>query len=270
MRPSCDPATDQLAGPVLDALDALDAPVGVFLRDDDAGWDDERLFALLAVTADQGVPIDLAVIPAAIGDGLARILCDRHDAGGALLGLHQHGHAHLNHESSGRSCEFGPGRAPDRQRDDLAAGRRRLAELFGDRLLPVFTPPWNRCAAGTPALLAALGFRALSRDRRATPQVDLPELPIDVDWSRHHRENGLPGIAAALVDAIAARSRDAQPLGLMLHHAVMDDDERAALGGALRRWTAHPNWQAYGMALLLKPNPSARPKAPPAAPTFPT
>ena len=51
--------------PVIALLDALARRRStLFLRDDDAGWDDARLLALLDTMARAGVPIDLAVDPA--------------------------------------------------------------------------------------------------------------------------------------------------------------------------------------------------------------
>ena len=41
------------------ALDAAPSPVDFFLPDDDAGWADAHLFALLDCTEQAGVPIDL-------------------------------------------------------------------------------------------------------------------------------------------------------------------------------------------------------------------
>ena len=76
------------------------------------------------------------------------------------VGLHQHGLAHVNHEREGRKCEFGPSRDAAAQRRDIADGRERLAALLGDRVDPIFTPPWNRCTADTGAVLAELGFAA--------------------------------------------------------------------------------------------------------------
>ena len=55
---------------VLAALDAVASPVDFFLRDDDAGWNDARLIALLGVVASAGVAIDLAAIPLAVDDAL--------------------------------------------------------------------------------------------------------------------------------------------------------------------------------------------------------
>ena len=65
---------------LIPAVDALPAPVRLFVRDDDAGWEDARLLALLDVMQHAGVPIDLAAIPTAVGEPLAAELGRRIDA----------------------------------------------------------------------------------------------------------------------------------------------------------------------------------------------
>jgi peptidoglycan/xylan/chitin deacetylase (PgdA/CDA1 family) len=198
--------------PVEEALDAAREPVRVFFRDDDAGWDDTRLLALLDVFAAHDLPVDLAVIPAELHPALARELLARPG-----VGLHQHGLAHANHEREGRKCEFGPSRGLEAQRRDIEAGRARLADLLGDRVDPIFTPPWNRCTPDTGTALAELGFRVLSRESRAEPLgvPGLVELPIHIDWVR------LP--PPELGSKIAGAIQSGGPLGLMFHHAVMED-----------------------------------------------
>ena len=240
--------------PVTQALDTLEAPLALFLRDDDAGWDDARLFALLDTTARASVPIDLAAIPLAVTAALAAALNARIDAAPGLIGVHQHGCAHTNHEGEGRKCEFGPARDATAQRHDLQRGRALLRHHFGARLQPFFTPPWNRCAPHTPTLLAELGYTLLSRERGALTQqaqAALPELAVDVDWSKHHRAGGVPAVAAALVQAIQARRQHGQPLGLMLHHAVMSPAEFDDLAAALAAWAHHPNARRQSMSACI-------------------
>jgi hypothetical protein len=251
---------------LIPALDALPAPVRVFVRDDDAGWEDDRLLALLDVTWRADVPIDLAAIPTAVGAPLARELCRRIDAAPRLVAVHQHGLRHVNHQDSGRKCEFGSGRSALAQSDDLALGNALLAGLLGPRVQPWFTPPWNRCDTVTPRLLARLGFAALSRDRGAAPAQDaLPELPVDVDWSRHWREDGAAGVAGALVQALRARAADGAALGLMLHHAVMADEELRCLAELLAGAARHPRLQWCGMGELLACAAARRPARVPGA-----
>jgi hypothetical protein len=239
--------------PVHAALDAADAPLNIFLRDDDAGWNDARLIALLDVAARVGVAIDLAVIPLAIGDALAQELRTRIDAAPDLVGVHQHGYAHANHQSEGRSGEFGTARELNAQRQDLLNGRALLHQHFEDRLDAIFTPPWNRCTSGTPKLLAELDYTALSRNRGAAPQSALPELPVDVDWSKHYRVGGPAAAAEALAQAISHCSADGQPLGLMLHHAVMDESELSLLEGGLVKLARHRRLHWRAMRSLLSP-----------------
>jgi hypothetical protein len=199
--------------PVAAALDAATVPARFFFRDDDAGWGDARLLALLDVFEARATWVDLAVIPRALGAGLARELLTRD-----RVGLHQHGLAHANHEPEGsRKCEFGPARTAAHQRADIAEGRERLTELLGDRLDPVFTPPWNRCTVDTARCVADLGFRALSRESRAEPfgLPGLAEVPVCVDWVRLDPDQAAERIAAGV--------RGGGRVGVMLHHEVMDD-----------------------------------------------
>jgi peptidoglycan/xylan/chitin deacetylase (PgdA/CDA1 family) len=227
---------------VLAALDAARSPVQIFLRDDDAGWDDARLYALLDCTERHGVPIDLAVIPQACGDALAVELCARIDAAPGRIGVHQHGFTHANHEAAGRKCEFGGARSMADQRGDLRHGRERLQACFGTRLDATFTPPWNRCSPATPALLAQLGYSTLSRDRTAPAQQALPELPVAIDWcklqrlARAQNQDGGEHIGVEC----ARRIRTGETLGIMLHHAQMDQRDLAFLDALLATTGPHP------------------------------
>jgi peptidoglycan/xylan/chitin deacetylase (PgdA/CDA1 family) len=217
--------------PLRSALDVAPAPVPVFFRDDDAGWRDDRLLALLDVFDRHGVPVDVAAIPAALSRGLAAELLAR----GARV--HQHGWAHVDHEPAGRRCEFGPSRPRAAQLEDIAAGAARLEELLGPHVEPIFTPPWNRCTEVTAECLAELGFACLSRESRAAELDGIAELPVHVDWFAHRRGARLarPELGARL----AAQASEGGPLGVMLHHAVMDVDELAALDELVALVAAH-------------------------------
>jgi hypothetical protein len=207
------------------SLDETDAPVDVFFRDDDAGWDDERLLELLARFAEHGLPLDLAVIPADLHDGLAAKLAASH------AGLHQHGYAHTNHQVEGRKCEFGPARSRAAQRDDIAAGQARLRALLGARVDPFFTPPWNRCTRDTGEVLVELGFTLLSREHRAEPLGLLPELPVHLDVARLAPEE--------LDSRFAEHVRAGGPVGVMFHHGVMDGDAMRRVSALLALLAGH-------------------------------
>jgi hypothetical protein len=219
--------------PVRAAIEGAPAPVEVFFRDDDAGWAPDRLRALLARFEHHELPVDLAVIPAALDESLAAELRAR--ATTQRLGLHQHGFAHRNHEPEGRKYEFGPHRSPTRQRRDIEAGAARLADLLGDLVQPIFTPPWNRCTVETGRCLAELGFNVLSRESRAAP-VEVPgldEVPIRIDFVKPDR-----------AERLAAAVTEGGPIGVMLHHAVMDADGLARADELLALIATHPRVRA--------------------------
>src|SRR5262249_26687005 len=176
--------------PVSRALDALHHPAKIFFRDDDAGWSDERLFQLLDIFAKHGLPLDVAAIPMAVTSRVAQELCRRMTARPESIRVHQHGYAHVNHESAGKKCEFGSARDYFSQRSDIANGKSLLADLLGFAPEPIFTPPWNRCTTITARCLLELGFKVISRDAQAAPLgiSGLIELPIEIDWFVHNKK----------------------------------------------------------------------------------
>lgn len=227
--------------PVGDALSRLTEPVTVFVRDDDAGWDDDGLMRLLDAFTYREVPIDLAVIPAELSERLGATLVARANDG--LLGLHQHGWTHTNHESTGRKCEFGATRSPSAQRADIIAGQARLQDLLGPANEPIFTPPWNRCSPVTAACLTDLGFSVLSRDVTAEPfnQPHLAETPVAFDWSsRRHPNPVARGIALANLIDSPMDARPGNSIGIMLHHAAMTTEEVTEVGQLLDLLSSHP------------------------------
>lgn len=243
--------------PVRAALDGLDRPVTVFVRDDDAGWGDQPLHDLMDVLDDCAVPLDLAAIPAEVTPVLAAELVRRARSGRSDLVVHQHGWRHVNHQREGRSCEFGADRDRQAQHEDLLAGQKRMADLFGDAgdaFAPgVFTPPWNRCTDGTGEVLRALGFGVLSRDRTAG-SVGVPglrEVPVTVDWFATVKQRDAHGVVTRrpvdreqrghlVATALQSGAAPGAATGLMLHHAVTGAADLADLRALLEVLTRHP------------------------------
>jgi hypothetical protein len=239
--------------PVRGALDRSARRVAFFFRDDDGGWRDDRLAALLDLFAERAMPLDLALIPSDLGAGIAGELAGRCDRSEGRLGLHQHGLAHRNHEPEGRKCEFGPGRSHAEQLDDIAAGRGGLRARLGERVQPIFTPPWNRCTAVTGHCLAELGFTALSRESRAEPLhvPGLIELPVRFDWFAQRKRVRLGRLERAqLLASEIERARD--PVGLMFHHALMDDAELRDAEQLLDLLAGHSSASARAMNELIE------------------
>jgi peptidoglycan/xylan/chitin deacetylase (PgdA/CDA1 family) len=232
------------------ALDEADTPRRFFFRDDDAGWRDDRLREVFGCFQAHGIPLDVAVIPAELTPELTRELGARVSAGGVRV--HQHGYAHVNHELTGRKCEFGPGRTPAAIADDIAEGQRRMRDAFGSHADAVFTPPWNRCEPAVADTLVSLGFEVLSRDSTA-PTLDRPdiaEVPVTVDWFGHHK--GTRWDLDQLGEVIAGSVRRDRAVGVMLHHAVTDETDLEAVDQLLAIVASHPLARPITMMSLAR------------------
>ena len=199
----------------VDAWRAAGREVTLWWRDDDAAGPSPALLRLLGLRP--GCPLGLAVIPAAAEATLAGELTEAVDV---LV----HGFAHANHAASGdRKSEYPAGRiAPEEMRE----GRERLEALFGERVLPLFVPPWNRMGEDAAAALPAAGYRVLS-GYRGRPEGPLPRLDTHVDlldWRGGRRFAGVDTVLGALAAALAARrgTSDPRPTGVLTHHLVHD------------------------------------------------
>jgi hypothetical protein len=227
-----------------EALDRSPAPVPFFFRDDGGGWADERLFQLLDLFGAHLAPVDLAVIPAALGDETADALRGCLDASAGRVRAHQQGFAHRDHQREGERSEFGSDRGLAEQRADLARGAELLARRLSPHVDSIFTPPWNRCQPETGSLALALGFRVLSRDRAAKPLAvpGIVELPVTVEWLDRSRNGG----------DLARSARDDFAVGVRLQHARMDGAELGALDALLGLLVTHPRAHCTSMRKLAR------------------
>ncbi len=215
-------------GAVSTVLARRSTPLKIFFRNDDGGWADERLQVLASGFVQRELPLDIAVIPDALSSQSIDVITALLDAGGRIA-IHQHGLAHTNHQRSGRSCEFGSDRNRRQQQNDIAQGQRMLAEVFGQRVCPVFTPPWNRCTRDTAEAIQALGFHCLSRIAGSDDLgASVAELPVTIDWLK--KRKGVRLTTTELIDYLCALlDTDTGTIGVMLHHEPMDRDNRALL-----------------------------------------
>ncbi len=210
-------------GPVLERLQAEDRTVRLFLRDDDVDAECHRLHHLLDIALARQVPLNLELIPARLTEATSRLLKDVKRVHPRLLDLHQHGWQHVNHEATGRKCEFGPSRTYAQQYDDIARGKALLDGIFGDRMTPVFTPPWNRCAETTLRVLDDLGFQALSKDRGGRPLTGYRFREISVSLDLYRWKGGaILRPPLEIVRDLKTQLQEDRPIGLLLHHQVMD------------------------------------------------
>jgi peptidoglycan/xylan/chitin deacetylase (PgdA/CDA1 family) len=235
----------------MDALDEAAHPVRFWWRDDDAGRHAPALDHLLELAARHAVPLALAVVPAWLEAATIEAI-----EGGTLVEVLQHGWAHESHARPGeRKIELGGGEDAGRLASRLAAGRERLGHAFGARFLPVMVPPWNRIDRPVAERLPSLGFEVLSARpdvgwtgmrglRRLDAHLDI------VDWRQTRRVLPLASLAPAL--AAIVRSCPAEPIGILSHHLVMDDESFGALDRLLTVIMKHPKARIVRAADLVR------------------
>jgi hypothetical protein len=208
----------------------------LWLRDDDAGPWTAPLAAWLDRLSGLGLPAALAVVPVWLEDRTAEAIAARPG-----LRVLQHGIAHADHAAPGaKKIELGGTADRDALREGLRHGTERLRLAFADRFLPVLVPPWNRIDPDVEAMLPEFGYAAVStfhtRQAPAVPGLARIDTHIDVvDW-RLRRLRPVAALDAEL-ERLAATLAEG-PIGILGHHALLDDDARAAFGdwlGSLAR-----------------------------------
>lgn len=194
-------------------------------RDDDAVEDSVQLQRLLQVAG--ACPISLAVIPAQVTAQLAE--CTAMIPNLAVL---QHGWSHANHAATPPPSEYPGNRVMAAVRAELAEGRRRLMALFGNRVFPVFVPPFHGFANRFLPLLPETGLSVISRigprARQRFPD-GLTEANVHValrNWSG----NCFCGAEAVLAPVLQHLRRRRlgqvdrkEPTGIVSHHLVEDE-----------------------------------------------
>ncbi len=193
-------------------------------RDDDAVSATPELEQLIALSEAVAVPVHLAVIPKMADTRLAaRVAQTNH-----LIPV-VHGWAHENHAPmTDKKAEFGASRG--NVVDEIQVGMARLQTLFGDRLKPMFVPPWNRIAPQHYPSLIKAGFRTLSTfTPRTTPDASLGLQQINthldpIAWRKGKTliatDQLVAQLTQLLVDRRTGLTDNNEPLGLLTHHLV--------------------------------------------------
>lgn len=216
-------------------------------RDDDAIAPSPALDRLLAVSERHGAPLALAVIPLRADPALARRLGGEPER----VAVIQHGARHENHAMpGGPAAELGADRALAAVIAEALEGRRRLANLFGSRFVPVMAPPWNSIDGTVAAALADHGWRGLTGHvgraqgfEIATPGFVRADASCDpIGWKTGRRFIGEAAALGALLRDLERRRTGILPLRpstLMTHHLDHDEEGWGFVDRLVGRVAAH-------------------------------
>lgn len=217
--------------------------VRIFFRADDIAVVDEPFSHLMQLFQTHRIALNLAMVPewmnARRWEEMKRFTADDR-----LWCWHQHGFAHVNHETAGKKCEFGDSRGRLALLSDIQKGYEQLAYLLGNVLFPVFTPPWNRCGQLTLDILQQLKFSGISRYRQPQPQSPggLEEIGMNVDLHTGRENDYQEGWSKMLADF--SRAAETGTIGIMIHHQLMNREAFTFLDNLLQfiRATGITTW----------------------------
>ena len=141
--------------------------------------------------------------------------------------VHQHGWAHVNHEPNGRRSEFGAVTVHRRRagRSATGAGGDECGLRAGiERGVRAAVEPLQRGDRGGPARRRRPSgvTRRHSRTVRRSPASPRSRSP-STGWPSAEAEGSVT--AQERGQLLATASSDSRPVGVMLHHAVMTDDD---------------------------------------------
>ncbi len=213
---------------LLDHAASQPRTIAFWWRDDDAEAPTPALERLLALARRHDLPLALAVIPKGATQALAERLANEP----RVFAL-QHGWQHRNHAPAHeKKAELGDHRPRPEVMAELANGSERLSALFGEKFLPVLVPPWNRIAAAVRDARSEVGLIGFSAfDRAPSDAAHWVNTHVDViDW---RARSALPRATAyALLCREVERrlaDEDAEPLGILTHHLVHQEETWAFL-----------------------------------------
>jgi len=197
--------------------------INVFFRADDIGVQSKNFARMMSLFLKYRIPLCLAVVPAWLTAFRWKAMDGFIKKGEDLFCWHMHGYRHINHETHGKKQEFGPARSNLELANDLSKAHASLKSIMGNRLAPVFTPPWNRCSLATMNRLKIVGFKGVSRSYGSLPLPPrgLKDFPVHVDL--HTRKEKSPKLGWLKLMEEFKTGIDSSPCGIMIHHMRMND-----------------------------------------------
>jgi hypothetical protein len=224
----------------LDRLRDANRYLWFWMRDDDAEQPTNALERLLELCHAHDVFLALAVIPEPATAALGRLI-ERQ----TLILPCQHGYAHRNHAQPGKRPQELGCRPVAVIANELAEGRQKMQQLFGDHLSDLLVPPWNRYDHAIVPHLPALGFQAISGFGRTNPASDPPIAILNthvdiIDWRRGRQTKPLADLIAILTAEVTLATTTNRQVGVLTHHLCHDAASWEFLERLLAHTRSHP------------------------------
>jgi hypothetical protein len=264
MRPTT--AANDLLVRELDRWQANELIANFWWRDDDAQFDDDAFKRLIDLAGTESLPLVLAVSPMLMTD---RFVARLNGLPGVLVAAH--GYRHINHATASLKGEFGPDRPLEVMRGEIEELAGEFAARFPDRGIAMFVPPWHGLDSRLISDLERVGFKVLSMFEsrvsrgleRAAAQLraigsafprrsikprrgSIERLDCSVSLLKYEGPNitANPCCLEKVLRALSARRLGflpvEQPIGILTHHLLHDEDAWTYLSQILMVTAHHP------------------------------
>ncbi len=198
--------------------------VNFWFRDDDAGVDNCSLIHLIEFMNNLNINILIAAIPKETDDNLAIKLKKYSN-----IRIGQHGYSHNNYSKEEQS-EYPENRNEELVKSEIIRGRDKLKDLFGNKFINVFIPPWFEIDKKFQKIIKRENFVAMSNYWgnhinefnliEANCQVDL------VDWDIAYTFGGEEFVLNQIINEL---ENDSSNIGILLHHERMGEESYSFL-----------------------------------------
>ncbi len=199
-------------------------------RDDDAQKLCVQLERLLAISDRYQVEVSIATIPDGMQASLVEVLSGR-----KYVNVLQHGFSHKNYAPiTERKMELGWHRSGEQIIRQIRSGFIDLQDLFGEQLVPVMVPPWNRIDKRVVENLRMVGLRGLStlgpREQKfAVEGLRQANVHVDIiNWKQGRCFAGENNCIEQIITHLGAKRKGwvdpEEPTGIMSHHLVHDSE----------------------------------------------
>lgn len=227
----------------------------IFFRADDIGAGGRAFEAICKIFRSHGVPLDMAVVPAWLSSARRGQLFEVAPLDEPLWGWHQHGWRHVNWQRIGKKSEFGEQRPFEKQWRDISQGRQKMQDIFGDRFIEVFTPPWNRMSHATLKILQQLDFKGVSLagplPRGVKTPAGLKKLRVHIDLHTRKSKDAIADFRD-LLEELSNLLGKREPGGIMIHHHRMTSFAFEFLNELLYLLKNHPGVHLQGFTEILE------------------
>ena len=222
----------------------------VWWRNDDAGTDSPQMDRLLEIATAADAIVHLAAIPEHLTE-TARVAILAADCAWVL----EHGFSHIDHAPPGEgSWELGAHRPVSVTLGELAEGKARLERAFGDRFIPVVTPPWGRIAPEVAERLPGIGVHCVSLTTsrparwRAPNLLEISICCDPINWRGGAHFAGSEKATRHFVEHLRHRRQcllsgkgdGDEPSGLLTHHLDHDAETWAFVETLVGALSGHP------------------------------